>query len=248
MHGQDEIRRWLARSYLFEGMNADDLNLLARTATTRTMRRGEYLFDINDPAEEIYVVGTGEVMDRVVDVDGHEVVHFVHGPGMTFGEPGYFSIERLRIVAVLAVQPTVVVRLDRRDLDPFMARHSGIKDRVLEALASNTRWQTTMIAALATRPLTDRLLLRILELVDSQSAVPGEPKSTSPITQSMLAAMIGVSRENVNRALSALALDGVLRQVDGRYVVVNEDQLRLEAGQGMPIVARRDRRSAVRDS
>jgi CRP/FNR family cyclic AMP-dependent transcriptional regulator len=247
VHSYDEIRGWLARSYLFEGMSADELDPIVRTATTRTLRRGEYLFGINDPANEICVVGAGEVMDRVVDVDGREVVHFVHGPGMTFGEPGYFSVERRRIVAVLAVQPTVVVRLGRRDLDPFMARHGGVKDRVLEALASNTRWQTTMIAALATRPLTERLLLRILELVDSESAEPGEPKSTSPITQSMLAAMIGVSRENVNRALSALALDGVLRQVDGRYVVVDEDQLRLEAGQGMPIVVRRDRRSAARE-
>jgi len=247
VHSYDEIRGWLARSYLFEGMGADELDPLVRTATTRTLRRGEYLFGINDPANEICVVGTGEVMDRVVDVDGREVVHFVHGPGMTFGEPGYFSVERHRIVEVAAVVPTVVVRLDRRDLTPFIARHGAIKDRVLEALASNTRWQTTMIAALATRPLTERLLLRILELVDSGAAAPGEPPSTPPITQSMLASMIGVSRENVNRALSALALDGALRQVGGRYVVVDEAQLRRDAAPGMPTVMRRDRRSVGRD-
>jgi CRP/FNR family transcriptional regulator, cyclic AMP receptor protein len=248
VHSYDEIRGWLVRSYLFEGMSADELDPIVRTATTRSLRRGEYLFGINDPANEICVVGTGEVMDRVVDVDGREVVHFVHGPGMTFGEPGYFSVERRRIVEVVAVAPTVVVRLDRRDLAPFIARHGAIKDRVLEALASNTRWQTTMIAALATRPLTERLLLRILELVDSGAVTPGEPKSTPPITQSMLASMIGVSRENVNRALSALALDGALRQVDGRYVVVDEDQLRRHATHGMPTVMRRDRRSLGRDT
>jgi CRP-like cAMP-binding protein len=69
-------------------VGADELESLARRATTRTLPRGEYLFHIDDPAEELYVIATGEVMDRVVDIDGHEVVHFVHGPGMTFGEAG----------------------------------------------------------------------------------------------------------------------------------------------------------------
>ena len=55
--------------------------------------------------------------------------------------------------------------------------------------------------------------------------------------------MIGVTRENVNRALAALALDGVLRQDGGRYILVDEERLRRDIAQGMPIVARRDRRT-----
>ena len=31
----------------------------------------------------------------------------MHGPGMTFGEPGYFAVERTRIVDVIAVEPSV---------------------------------------------------------------------------------------------------------------------------------------------
>ena len=56
----------------------------------------------------------------VVDAEGYEVIHFVHGPGMTLGEPGYFSIERTRIVEVIAVEPSTMIRLDRRELTPFM--------------------------------------------------------------------------------------------------------------------------------
>jgi CRP-like cAMP-binding protein len=144
-----------------------------------------------------------------VDVDGYEVIHFIHGPGMTFGEPGYFAVERTRIVAAVAVAPTVLIRLDRRDLGPFMDRHPAVKDRALEGLASNTRWQSTMIASLVTRPLKDRLVLRLLELVDSNPERVAGKSVTPKISQSMLASMIGVSRENVNRALSALALGGV---------------------------------------
>jgi CRP/FNR family cyclic AMP-dependent transcriptional regulator len=178
----------------------------------------------------------------MVDIDGNEVIHFVHGPGMTFGEPGYFSVDRNRIVDVVAVQPTTLLRLDRRDLEPFAQEHGVVKDRALEALASNTRWQSTMIASLVTRPLTERLMLRLLELVDSGEGREAGVAATPKITQSTLAGMIGVSRENVNRTLAALALDGMIRQERGRYIVVDEERLRREVARGGPIVARRDRR------
>ena len=169
-------------------------------------------------------------------------MHFLHGRGMTVGEPGFFAVDHRRVVEVVAVAPSVVIRLGRRELEPFMTRYPSIKDRVLEKLASNSRWQTTMISSLMSRSLTDRLVLRLLELVDP---VPerGPGLSTTPkISQSTLAAMVGVSRENVNRALSALAAEGSIRRESGRYVLVDEERLRREVARDWPLAARRDRR------
>jgi len=145
-------------------------------------------------------------------------------------------------VEVVAVAPSVVIRLGRRELEPFMARHPSIKDRVLEKLASNTRWQTTMIAALLNRSLTDRLVLRLLELVDSSPDRRAGLAVTPKISQLTLAAMVGVSRENVNRALSALAARGLIRQEQGRYVLLDEARLRRELATDWPLAARRDHR------
>jgi CRP/FNR family cyclic AMP-dependent transcriptional regulator len=232
----------LARSYLFEDLSIEQLEPLAALVTTRQLVRGETLFRVGDPADEIYVVLAGEVKDSVVDAAGNEIVHFLHGPGMTVGEPAFFAVDHRRVVEVIAVAPSVVIRLDRREFEPFVARHPSIKNRVLEKLASNTRWQTTMISSLMSRSLTDRLVLRLLELVDS-SRDRGAGLSTTPkISQSTLAAMVGISRENVNRALSTLAAEGSIRQENGRYVLVDEERLRRELARDWPLAARRDRR------
>jgi len=237
-----EIAAGLSRSYLFGSVSAEELEVLAANCTTRQLVRGEFLFHQGDRADEIFVVLSGEVKDSVVDADGYEVIHFVHGPGMTFGEPGFFAVEHTRILDVIAIAPSVIVRIDRRDLVPFMERHPSIKDRALEGLSSNTRWQTTMISSQATRPLTDRLVLRLLELADSSpERFAGRP-ATPKISQSTLAAMIGVSRENVNRALSALAADGSIRQEGGRYVLVDEECLRDKVSRHWPLAGRRDKR------
>jgi CRP-like cAMP-binding protein len=229
---------------LFSDLTRDQLRPLAEAATTRKLVRDEVLIHLDDPADDIWIVLSGEVKDSVVDAEGFEVIHFVHGPGMTLGEPGYFSVERNRIVEVTAVEPSTLVRLDRRDLEPFMAKYPSVKDRALEALASNTRWQTTMISSAARRPLTDRLILRLLELVDSSPERRSGEAITPKISQSTLAAMIGVSRENVNRALAVLAVDGAIRQEGGRYVLVDEDRLRREVARDWPLAARRDRRTS----
>ncbi len=237
-----DVLAGLSRSYLFEGMSSVDLEPLAAAATTRRFARGEFVFHLGDRADEIYVVLSGEVKDSVVDADGYELIHFVHGPGMTFGEPGYFAVEHTRIVEVIAVEPSELIRLDRRVLTPFMERHVNVKDRALEGLASNTRWQTTMISSQAKRPLADRLLLRLLELIDSSpervSGLPATPK----ISQSTLAAMIGVSRENVNRAVAELTTSGLIRQDRGRYVLLDEERLRRQVARDWPLARRRDRR------
>jgi CRP/FNR family transcriptional regulator, cyclic AMP receptor protein len=237
-----DVLAGLSRSYLFEGMTPEQLRPLAEAATTRRLVRGEFIFHLGDPADEIFVVLSGELKTFVVDTEGYEVVHFLHGPGMTVGEPGYFSVERSRIVETVAVAPSTLIRLHRRELAPFMERHGNVKDRALEGLASNTRWQTTMISSLATRPLADRLVLRLLELVDSSPERLSGQAVTPKITQSTLAAMVGVSRENVNRALAALMTDGSIRHERGRYVLVDEERLRRDLARDWPLVGRRDRR------
>jgi CRP/FNR family cyclic AMP-dependent transcriptional regulator len=237
-----DVLAGLCRSYLFEGLTKDDLAPLAEVSRTRTLVRDERLCHLGDPADEIWVVLSGELKDSVVDADGFEVIHFVHGPGMTFGEPGFFAVEHSRIVEVIAQQPSVVVLLHRRDLVPFMTQHPSVKDRALEALASNSRWQTTMISSAARRPLTDRLVLRLLELAESSPEPSSGQGATPKISQSTLAAMVGVSRENVNRALSVLTMEGVIRQEEGRYILVDEARLRRQISRDWPLAGRRDRR------
>jgi CRP/FNR family cyclic AMP-dependent transcriptional regulator len=119
-----DVLEALSRSYLFEGMTLDQLEPLAAGATTRRLVRGEFVVHFGDPADEIFVVLSGELKTFVIDADGYEVVHFLHGPGMTIGEPGYFSVERTRIVEMVALTPSTLIRLHRRELAPFMERYA----------------------------------------------------------------------------------------------------------------------------
>jgi CRP/FNR family cyclic AMP-dependent transcriptional regulator len=145
-------------------------------------------------------------------------------------------------MAVVAVEPTEVLVLRRETLEPFLIRHPQVVRRALEGLASVARGQTRMIAAISRRPLKERLLLRLVELADTSPRGTDGAGVTPKISQATLAAMVGVSRENVNRALSGLAADGTIRIQAGSYVLPELERLREEISDGLPVLDARNRR------
>jgi CRP-like cAMP-binding protein len=232
----------LLGTYLIEDLSPAEVEPLARAAAVRRLVRGEFLFHVGDPAVEICVVASGELKDSIVTEEGEEVVYTVYGTGMVLGEPGFFATEANRIMGILAVEPTTLLVLGRDDLMPFMVRHPQVMVRALEGLASIARTATEYIAALSRMPLRQRLLLRLLELTDRNAPRADGEAVTPRISQSTLAAMVGVSRENVNRALAVLSSSGDVRYEGGRYVLPDPERLRSEVAQGWPLLERRNRR------
>ena len=162
---------------------------------------------------------------------------------MLIGEPGFFAVERNRVMAVVAVEPTTLVVLGRDGLEPFLRRHPRVVIRALEGLASVARNQTLLIATLSRRTLQERLLFRLVELAETNSPRDDGAGVTPKISQTTLAAMVGVTRENVNRALSALSADGAIRIEAGTYVLPDLERLRAELSNGSPLLIRRNRRT-----
>jgi len=232
----------LLGTYLFEDLSPAEIEPLARSATIRHTARGEYLTHVGDPADELYVVVVGQLKDSILTEDGDEVVHSFFGPGMLIGEPGFFATERNRVMAIVAVESTTLLILGRRSLEPFLQRHPQVVTRALEGLASVARWQTQLIAALSRRSLQERLLLRLVELAETNVMSEQGTGVTPKISQTTLAAMVGVSRENVNRALAALAAEGTIRIENGGYVLPDLERLRTEIADGLPVLERRNRR------
>jgi CRP-like cAMP-binding protein len=232
----------LLRTYLFEDLSPAEVEPLARAARIRRAVKGEHLWHVGDPADQFYVVVSGQLKDSVVTVDGDEVVQSVYGPGMVIGEAGFFAPERNRVMAGVALEPCTILELRRQQLLPFLLRHPSVMVRLLEGLSSFARGQAEIIAALARRPLPERLLLRLLDLAETNATADGVGV-TPRISQATLAAMVGVSRERVNRALAALAAQGCIRIERGRYVLCEPERLRQEVAGGWPLLARLNRRS-----
>lgn len=232
----------LLGTYLFQDLTPAEIEPLARAAEVRRYGPGEHIFDVGDTAEFLYVIVSGEARDSILTLDGDEYMHAMWGPGMVVGDAGFFAPDNSRVMAFIAVQPTVLLLLSRSDVMPFLLRHPAAMRRALENLAATARALTVEAATRSLRSLRDRVLLRLLELADSNPPRADGSAVTPRISQSTLSTMVGVSRENVNRALAALTAAGVVRAESGVYVVVDRARAWDEVMGGGPELSRPNRR------
>lgn len=198
---------------------------LAGRARIWRYQRGEYVFRAGDRATALFVVADGQLHEPVTTPDGGEIVFDVYTRAGVLGEAALF-VERTRIVDAVATTPATVLALDRPLLVDFLLQHPPVTLRTLESLASQTRVSILDAAALAHRPIRDRLVLKLLELAHTH----GQPSTHGTVielrlTQSTLAALIGASRENVNRALASLVQAGLITNHAGTIAITRPDAL-----------------------
>ena len=144
-------------------------------------------------------------------------------PGATIGELSVVD-ERPRSASVDATEPSVLVAVPsevvrRCSVEPDSVWH------VAQQLAAKVRQLTDTTADLVLLDLPRRLGKLILE--QAVDAGGGRLTTTFVTSQSGVAAMLGVTRQSLNRALAALVRRGWVRAADGgRLEIVDAAALR----------------------
>lgn len=201
-------RQLLDSTELFAALPPDVLADLRDQAAVRQYDRNELLFSQGDPSSELFVVQTGRIAIATRSPDGRESVLAVLEDGSLFGELPLFDDAPRSADARALVESTVVV-LDYAPVRTVLERHPQLLWMVVRHLA---RWLRATDEALADAVFLDvpaRTAKRLLELAGDAD------EFKLPVTQEELAAMVGASRERVNKALALFSRLGWL-EVKGR--------------------------------
>jgi CRP-like cAMP-binding protein len=102
----------------------------------------------------------------------------------------------------------------------------GLRDALLAGLARELRRLTGHVEELHFLDLAGRLAMRLTRLAnDAPRAPDGGARLSWPYTQSDLASMIGGTRQSVNRLLSELIDDGLVRLEQDALVIPDVERL-----------------------
>jgi CRP-like cAMP-binding protein len=216
----------LGRCRLFEGMGPDELRAMARTLRARRFRRGEVLFHEGDPGDALFVVASGAVKVVVPSEDGEEAILATLRRGDFLGELALLD-GAPRSASAVALEATEALALPRDQFLALVATEPAIRDALMASLAGELRRLTTHVAELHFLDLTGRLAARLARLAEEHGdRLPdGSVRLDAPLTQSDLAAMIGATRQSVNKLLGEFEADGLLRMERDSIVVPSLDRL-----------------------
>jgi CRP-like cAMP-binding protein len=215
----------LAAMPFFAGLDAAALDRVVEGTRVRRFRRGEVIFHAGDPGDALFVIVTGAVKITLPSETGDEAILATLKAGDVFGELALLD-GAPRSASATALEATETMVLQRDRFRQLLAAEPTIRDALLAALASEVRRLTTQVEDLHFLDVTGRLAKCLVRLAgEGARDATGERRLRGPLSQSDLAAMVGCTRQSVNRVIGQFTDDGLIRVERDSIVVVDFDGL-----------------------
>jgi CRP-like cAMP-binding protein len=199
---------------------------LATVAVERKLRPKETLFHAGDHGDGCYVVREGAVKATILSKDGQERLLAVFGPGSIIGEMSLVDDEP-RSATVSAIRECRLVHLRKQAFFAIADRNPAVYRHALRLLAHRLRGTNESVLAQGSMSAAGRVALAFMSLAGGL----GEGEQTDRIilghrvTQTDIANMAGVARENASRAINEMLRSGILSRERGHYVIERPDKL-----------------------
>jgi CRP/FNR family cyclic AMP-dependent transcriptional regulator len=204
--------------------------LLAR-ARTRSLKRGQTLFQSGAAGNGCYWLEEGILKVSVVSQQGTERILAILGPGSIVGElamidglPRSATVQALRD-SRLTFMPRKIF-LEFLDSYPDMYRHLV---SILVARLRNADEEAAAASFLPVRARVARALLQFAEYLGEPTETQGHLLIPHKIRQDDLAALADVTRESVSRILSEWRKRRLIYNRSYSVYVVQKAKLKLEA-------------------
>lgn len=127
-------------------------------ATIRELAPGEYVFREGDPADEIYIIQSGQVAVTKQRESGEPVVLNYRGPNELIGEISLIK-DRPRTASVMAVKPSILLAMSRDDFWNQMGSDPAFSPLVINTLIESLLIadSSRVVAAVSQEQLSRRL-------------------------------------------------------------------------------------------
>jgi len=222
MHAS-QLADLLTSHSLFADCETDELSDILLRGHHRSFKRDQELMAQGDEGDSLFIVLSGLARVSMVAANGREIVLDYAEPGAVLGEIAFLD-KGERTASVHAIEPLEALCISRAAFDEIVARHKGMAMRLLRAMARRLRQSNQVIEAdraYTSAPRLARFLLRLM--IAGNDNEEGHLKLA--LSQGELGNFAGMSREQINRQLSAWADTGVIALKGGRVTILDREAL-----------------------
>src|SRR6202521_2010684 len=215
---------------LFSQIPADLAKNLFGNAKPVRLTADQVLFLAGDPGDGCYRVEQGLLKVSMISPAGGERILAILGPGAVVGELSVID-GKPRSASVSAVRDSALSFISRASFNAFAAAHPEVYRHLVMLLASRLRDTDAVLAAGSFLTLKGRIARALLDLAEAfgHKTGDGRVEIRQKISQSDVAAMAGIARENVSRVLSEWMRDKLISRISGHYCIEDREKLEDEA-------------------
>jgi CRP/FNR family transcriptional regulator, cyclic AMP receptor protein len=219
----------LGKLELFRGLSAAELTQVNELLGRTKFPTGAMILTADQPGEIAYIVLDGTLKVSTIEANGRELTLALLGPGEIVGELA-LADRAVRSADVTALEPSVLVWIDRGTFERLRRDIPGITENLLRLLARRLRLANAQLQAMATLDVHGRVARQLLSLADvlGEEGADGGMRIPLRVTQSDLAALVGATRVRVNEVLVGFTRRRQIA-VDRQHRITILDRAGLEA-------------------
>lgn len=213
----EELAGILAEHSLFADCDDAELADLILRGHFVEYKKGDDLIVQGDPGNSLLILLSGNARTSMIASNGHEIVLDYAEAGQVLGEIALLDGGE-RTATVTAIEPTSALTITREAFEDILKKHKNMALRLLKVMASRIRTANSMIEgdrAYTSGPRLARYLMR-LSVVGAE-----EGRLKLDLSQSELGNFAGMSREHINRQLSAWSEDDIVSVESGKVRILN---------------------------
>jgi len=200
----------LAACFLFNGLSADELTAVYKSAKIRKVKAGEFFFHEGEPAESFFVLQSGMVRLLQTTADGKQVIMNLCGPGDAMSIVAALD-NAITSVSAEAVKEASAYLWDKTTIRELMNTYPIIAINGMEMLALRFQRVQNRYRELATERVEQRVARTLLRLADKGGIETGTGiKIDMPLTRQDIAQMTGTTLFTVSRILSKWEQTGLV--------------------------------------
>ena len=210
---------------LFSGMEAEDLAKLANYLYTKSMSRGQVLFQQGDRGDEFLIVTGGSVKVELVNPDGKELTLAILKPYQFLGELALLD-DFPRSANAIALEDGTLLALNKRDFLHVVTQYPRMSLPITRQLTRRVRVLTDDIASMAFLDSFTRTARKLVSLAQDLGVPSAGPAITIPqaLTHQELANLVGATRETVSKVLSDMRSRRLITVEGHKITILNKDQ------------------------
>ena len=202
---------------------------LFAAARPHRLKADQTLFTAGDPGDGCYRVEQGLLKVSMVSPSGGERILAILGPGALVGELAMIDAQP-RSASVTAARDCGLSFISRTAFESIAANNPDVYRHIVSLLARRLRDTNAVVAAMSFLSLKGRVAQALLSLAEAfgNDVGGGRILIRQKVTQSDLAAMAGIARENVSRILNDWMRRKFVSRLAGYYCLENRSALERE--------------------
>jgi CRP-like cAMP-binding protein len=203
--------------------------LLLTNAKPVKLAADEILFLAGDPGDGCYRLEEGLVKVSMVSPKGAERILAILGPGSIVGDMAMVD-GRPRSASVTALRDCKLRFISRAAFEAVATSNPDVYKHLLNLVATRLRATDQVVAAGTFLPVKGRVARALLDLAKAfgNDVGGGRVVIRQKLSQSDVAAMAGIARENVSRILNEWMRSKLVTRLSGYYCLENKDKLENE--------------------